>query len=107
MGVSSVEAIHTGSLAAHMVIESPCASTTSEEGIDTVTVLAAATYEALAFFDGSVYGQEYISLREGERVELVPAPSGEACDEQWCFGHAEVHGTGWFPTKYIKRVAEA
>ena len=28
--------------------------------------------------------------------------AGQYAGEQWCYGRADVHGTGWFPTHFIK-----
>ena len=56
--------------------------------------LNSGVWVALADFDAADYGPEYTSLHVGDKVQKMQVPDGQYADEQWCYGRAEVHGTG-------------
>ena len=63
--------------------------------------IPAPRWEAIAAFDGIVYGAGYLSLWEGSRVAPLPAPSDP---EGWAFG-ALLDGTrGWYPPSYVREL---
>jgi len=50
-------------------------------------------------FDGKIYGDEYLVVREGDRIEKLDAPCD---DEGWGYGrHVETDLLGWFPPTYV------
>ena len=58
-------------------------------------------WRAIHSFDVQEYGAEYLSLREGDIVNLV-SPRADTIDG-WSFGELEgdVNCSRWFPADYI------
>eukprot|EP00931_Biecheleriopsis_adriatica_P103086 TRINITY_DN77972_c0_g1_i1.p1 TRINITY_DN77972_c0_g1~~TRINITY_DN77972_c0_g1_i1.p1 ORF type:complete len:1087 (-),score=219.88 TRINITY_DN77972_c0_g1_i1:38-3298(-) len=58
--------------------------------------------EALADFDASAYGDEYVSLRSGDAVKVEDEDA-----QGWAFGCVGGLLKGWFPGRYIGQVGFA
>ena len=54
--------------------------------------------EARAKFEGRAYGYEYVSLRQGDTVDV------QAVEGDWAYGFVLGSGPGWFPRDYVKPV---
>ena len=56
---------------------------------------------ALADFNASPYGSEYIDLSTGDRIALSTTV---ADDRGWSYGlHWSSNTAGWFPSEYVRR----
>lgn len=61
---------------------------------------------AVADFNGTEFGEEYLSFKAGERVSTLPIPEGE--DSQgWQYGVLSSGKKGWFPPEYVTEASSA
>ena len=60
---------------------------------------------AMRSFSGHEYGDEYLTFKAGDVVDLLPAPAGVEA-EGWAYGVlVNASCEGWFPPTYVKPLA--